>query len=140
MLLLTKLLICTQNFLKYYTLRSRLTIKIDNQGPVVQSIVTLTSSSVVKMLTVLVSTISNSQVFLLKKNVSSFCKCKSYSHFFSKHFSIYAIFNDQSFNATLTNDILSFEQLGPDVIWVTSREKRLRTYAKCADSDQPTHT
>ena len=28
----------------------------------------------VKMLTVLVSTISNSQVFLLK-NVSSFCKC-----------------------------------------------------------------
>ena len=38
-------------------------------GPVVQSIVSLTSSLVVKMLTVLVSTISNSQVFLLKKNV-----------------------------------------------------------------------
>ena len=35
-------------------------------GPVVQSIVSLTSS-VVKMLTVLVSTVSNSQVFLLKK-------------------------------------------------------------------------
>ena len=28
--------------------------------------------------------------------------------------SIYAIFNDQSFNDTLTNDIVSFEQLGPD--------------------------
>ena len=28
--------------------------------------------------------------------------------------SIYAIFNDQSFNNTLTNDIVSFEQLGPD--------------------------
>ena len=26
---------------------------------------------------------------------------------------IYAIFNDQSFNDTLTNDIVSFEQLGP---------------------------
>ena len=39
----------------------------ENQGPVVQSIVSLTSSLVVKMLTVLVSTISNSQVFLLKK-------------------------------------------------------------------------
>ena len=52
-------------------------------GPVVQSIVSLTSSLAVKMLTVLVSTISNSHVFLLKKNVSSFCKCKSYSHFFS---------------------------------------------------------
>ena len=51
------------------------------QGPV-QSIISLTSLLVVKMLTALVSTISNSQVFLLK-NVSSFCKCKSYSHFFS---------------------------------------------------------
>ena len=37
------------------------------QGPVVQSAVSLTSSLVVKMLTVLVSTVSNSQVFLLKK-------------------------------------------------------------------------
>ena len=45
--------------------------------------------------------------------MSSFCKCKSYSHFFSKNISIYAIFNDQSFNDTLTNDIISFEQLGP---------------------------
>ena len=37
------------------------------QGPVVQNIVSLISSLIVKMLTVLVSTISNSQVFLLKK-------------------------------------------------------------------------
>ena len=76
------------------------------QGPVVPSIVSLTSSLVVKMLTVLVSTISNSQVFLLKKNVSSLLT------FFSKIISVYAIFNDQSFNDTLTNDIVSFEQLG----------------------------
>ena len=40
---------------------------IDEQGPVVQSVVSLTSSLVVKMLTVQVSTISNAQVFLLKK-------------------------------------------------------------------------
>ena len=40
-------------------------------GPAVQSIVILTSSLVVKMLAVLVSTISNSHVFLLE-NVSSF--------------------------------------------------------------------
>ena len=66
------------------------------------------------MLTDLVSTISNSQIFLLKKNVSSFCKCKSYSHFFSKNISVYAIFNDQSFNDMLTNISVSFEQLGPD--------------------------
>ena len=57
----------------------------------------------VKMLTVLVSTISNSQVFLAE-NI----------FFFSKNIRIYAIFNDQSFNDTLTNDNVSFEQLGPD--------------------------
>ena len=34
--------------------------------------------------------------------------------FFSKNMSVYAIFNNQSFNDTLTNDIISFEQLGPD--------------------------
>ena len=38
-----------------------------DQGPVVQSVVSLTSPLVVKMITALVSTISNSQVFLLKK-------------------------------------------------------------------------
>ena len=64
----------------------------------------------VKMLTALVSTISNSQVFLLKR----FCKCKSYSHFFSKNISGYAIFDDQRFNDTLTDDIVSFEQLSPE--------------------------
>ena len=36
------------------------------------------------------------------------------TYFFSKNISIYAIFNNQSFNDTLTNDIVSFEQLGPD--------------------------
>ena len=46
--------------------------------------------------------------------MSSFCKCKSYSHFFSKNISVYAIFNDQSFNNTLTNDIVNFEQTGSD--------------------------
>ena len=80
----------------------------DILGPAVQNVVSLTSSLVVEMLTVLVSTISNSQLFLLK-NV----KCKRYSHFFSKNNSVYAIFNDQSFNDTLTNVIVSFEQLGP---------------------------
>ena len=41
-------------------------------GPVVQRIVSLTSLLVVKMFPILISTISNSQVFLLKKNVSRF--------------------------------------------------------------------
>ena len=64
------------------------------------------------MLTVLVSTIPNSLVFLLKKNVSSL---KLLTFFFSKNIGVYAIFNDQSLNDTLTNDIVSFEQLNPDV-------------------------
>ena len=34
-------------------------------------------------------------------------------HIFSAKISINAIFNDQCFNDTLTDDILSFEQLGP---------------------------
>ena len=38
-----------------------------------------------------------------------------HSHFFSKNISVIAIFNDQSFNDTLTN-IVSFEQLGPGEI------------------------
>ena len=46
--------------------------------------------------------------------MSSFCKCKSYSHFLSKSISVYDIFNDQSFNNMLTNNIVSFEQLGPE--------------------------
>ena len=35
--------------------------------------------------------------------------------FFSKNVSVYAIFIEYSFNDTLTNDIVSFEQLGPGV-------------------------
>ena len=33
--------------------------------------------------------------------------------FFSKNTSVYAIYTDQSFNDTLTNDIVNFELLGP---------------------------
>ena len=34
--------------------------------------------------------------------------------FLSKKISVYAIFDNHSFNDTLTNDIVSFEQLDPD--------------------------
>ena len=34
---------------------------------------------------------------------------KLLTFFFSKNISVYAIFNDQSFNDTLTNDIIIFE-------------------------------
>ena len=86
--------------------------------------------------------------------MSSFCKCKSYPHFLSKNISIYAIFNNQSFNDTLTNDTISFEQLGPGVIlegdlgekvslsWLTSLSwaegevKMYRIYKEIQNLDQ----
>ena len=40
-------------------------------------------------------------------------ECKSYSHFFSKKFQHICVSLDVNFNESLTNDIVSFEQLGP---------------------------
>ena len=39
--------------------------------------------------------------------------CRSYSHFFSKKFQHICISLDVNFNESLTNDIVSFKQLGP---------------------------
>ena len=45
--------------------------------------------------------------------------CKSYSHFFSKKFQHICVSLDVTSNESLTNDIVSFEQLGPDrVDWL----------------------
>ena len=87
------------------------------QGPFVQGIVILTSLLVVKMLTVLVITISNLQVFWLKKMWVAFANAKTTHIFLSKNCSIYAlhVFNDQNLNDTLNKNIVSFEQLDPDI-------------------------
>ena len=65
--------------------QNQLSAEVHDLGPVVQSVVSLMSSLVAKTLTVLVSvlvsTISNYRIFLLKK-------CKSYSHFFSKNINV----------------------------------------------------
>ena len=42
--------------------------------------------------------------------------CKSYSHFFSKKFQHICDSLDVNFNESLTNDVVSFEQLGPECI------------------------
>ena len=68
--------------------------------------------------------------------MSSFCKCKSYSHFFSKNIRVHAIFNDQSFNDTLTKDIVSFDQLGPDCYHIYSKYSERRDWANSVDPDQ----
>ena len=83
-------------------------------GPVVQSVVSLTSSLRVISLTVLVDLIDNILIFLLKK-CEYLLHCKSYSHFFSKIFQHICLSLDVNFNESLTNDIVSFEKLGPVV-------------------------
>ena len=43
---------------------------------------------------------------------------KLLTFFFGKNIGVYTIFNDQSFNDILTNDIVSFGQLGPGLLSV----------------------
>ena len=63
---------------------------IRNLGPVVQSIVSLTSSLRVILLTVLADSIHNILIFFAEKNVSCFCTAKATHIFSAKNFSIFA--------------------------------------------------
>ena len=47
--------------------------------------------------------------------MSSFCTAKATHIFFSKKFQHICLSLDVNFNESLTNDIVSFEQLGPGV-------------------------
>ena len=67
------------------------------------------SSLRVISLTVLADSIHNILIFFAEK------MCKSYSHFFSKKFQHICVSLDVNFNKSLTNDVVSFEQLGPGV-------------------------
>ena len=57
--------------------------------------------------------------------------CESYSHFFCKKFQHICVSLDVNFNESLTNDIVSFEQLGPKCLTKLA-------YANGADPDQTT--
>ena len=94
-----------------------------DQGPVVQSVVSLTSSIRV----ILVDSIYIILIFFAEKNVSS----KSYSHFFSKKFQHICVSLDVNFNESLTKDIVSFEQLGPDTFFWWTRENYPRNIIRC---------
>ena len=48
----------------------------------------------------------------------AFANAKATHIFSSKIITVYAIFNNQSFNDTLTNNIVSFEQLSPGLYWL----------------------
>ena len=62
------------------------------QGPVVQSVVSLTSLLMTNSVTVVAKVFSNALIFL---------QCKGYSHFSSKNTDAFAIFQDRNFNVTL---------------------------------------
>ena len=55
--------------------------------------------------------------------------CKSYSHFFSKKFQHICVSLDVNFNESLTNDVVSFEQLGPDINIIFFVLRKLLLYA-----------
>ena len=83
------------------------------QGPV-QSVVSLTSSLRVISLTVLADSIYNILIFFAEKKMWVLL---SYSHFFSKKSQRICVSLGVNFNESLTNDIVSFEQLCPGLLY-----------------------
>ena len=77
-------------------------------GPVVQSVVSLTSSLRVIWLTVLVDLIYNILIFFAEKMWVAFALQKLLTYF--QHICVSL---DVNLNESLTNDVVSFEQLGP---------------------------
>ena len=82
-----------------------------NLGPVVQSVVSLTSSLRAISLTILADSIYNFLKFFAEKMWVAFALQKLLT-FFQQKISAYTL--DVNFNESLTNDVVSFEQLGPD--------------------------
>ena len=72
-----------------------------HQGPVVQSVVSLTCSLRVILLIALADSIYNILIFFAEK-------------FFSKKFQHICVSLNVNFNESLANDVVSFEQLGPE--------------------------
>ena len=81
------------------------------QGPVVQSVVSLTSLLRVISLTVLADSIYNILIFFAEK----FFSAKKFQHI--------CISLNVNFNESLTNDIVSFEQPGPEILHCFYKKK-----------------
>ena len=80
-----------------------------DQGPVAQSVVSLTSSLRVISVTVLADSIYNIMIYVAEK---------MWVAFFSKKFQHICVSLNVNFNESLTNDIVSYEQLGSEVVAV----------------------
>ena len=82
-------------------------------GPVAQSVVSLTSSLRAISLTILADSIYNFLKFFADKMCVTFALQKLFT-FFQQKFQNICVSLDVHFNESLTNDVVSFEQLGPD--------------------------
>ena len=118
---------CTLHTLPYTSIPC-IIITINNiLGTVVQSVVSLTSSLRVISLTVLEDSIYNILIFFAEKMWVAFALQKLLT-FFSKKFQHICVSLDVNFNDTLTNDIVSFQQLGPGL---------RKIYGTCTGSQLP---
>ena len=90
-----------------------------DQGPVVQSVVSLTSSLRVISLTVLADSIYNILIFFAEKMWVGFALQKLLT-FFQQKISAYLRITRLNFNESLTNDVVSFKQLGPENVTILS--------------------
>ena len=93
-------------------------MELNYQGPVVQSVVSLTSLLRVISLTVVVDSIHNILIFFAEKMWVAFAPQKLLTFFFSKKFQHICVSLDVNFNESLTNDVVIFEQLGPGQEWL----------------------
>ena len=60
------------------------------------------------VLSVLAEVFSYTLIFLLQKNVSSFCNAKATQIFSAKNINVFAIFQDRNFNITSANNFVKF--------------------------------
>ena len=83
--------------------------QIHNLAPVVQSIVSLTSSLRGQLIKCFTTLLPNTLIFFVEKMREAFA-----SHIFStKNIGIFQILTFEILTKHLTNDVVSFEQLGP---------------------------
>ena len=114
-----------------------LNVAPNSLGPVVQSVVSLTSSSRVISLTVLADSIQNILIFFAEKMWVAFALQKLLT-FFQQKFQHICVSLDINFNESLTNDIVSFEQLGPVKFRLVSRSWNEMNFYRISEFMLPT--
>ena len=78
-------------------------------GPVVQSVVSLTTSLRHHFVKYMPTTLSNQLLCFVEKNVRIFCSAKDFHIFSTKNNSGFAIFMFKILTKMLTNDVVNFE-------------------------------